>query len=198
MKETVQWTKKVPALITMPGTFKGTLWQREQATNSNTLAFYPVLLSLCNFPAANLKRAAGFPLGEVSPKEVAYMKDPITDFLVNVASDASGGQVNQLLGVILRTYLSTTWGQSNLQFLYRQGKGSGRWLANSPVTEKLAVLFGLCYFSTAYWSMAATESLSFEVQLVIATVTFPVMVYGIYLTARDLKRWVVRRVRGQV
>ena len=60
VKESVQWTKKVPALTTMPGTFKETLWRREQATNSNTLAFYPVLLSLCNFPAPNFRLAAGF------------------------------------------------------------------------------------------------------------------------------------------
>ena len=126
------------------------------------------------------------------------MKDPITDFLGNVASDASGGQVNQILGFVLRTYFATIWGQLTLQFLYRQGKGSGRWLVNAPVTEKLAVLFGLCYFSTSYWSMVASESLPFAVQLVIAAVFCPVMVYGIYLTAHDLKRRVVSRVRGQV
>ena len=60
------------------------------------------------------------------------------------------------------------------------------------------MLFGLCYFSTAYWHMAASESLPIAVQLIIAAVAFPVMVYGIYLTVRDLKRRVVSRVRGQV
>ena len=36
------------------------------------------------------------------------MNDPIMDFLENVASDASGGQVNQILGFVLRTYFATT------------------------------------------------------------------------------------------
>ena len=125
------------------------------------------------------------------------MTDPI-EFLENVASDAAGGQSNHLLSLVLRSYLSSPWGQGSLAFLRLKGQGLGRWLINSPAAEKLAVLVGVCYFLTVSWPMIAGEPAPMLSQLIIAAIVFPVMVYGIYLTGRDLVRRVTRKVREAV